>query len=333
MTTHPRFSVVIPCYNYAATLPVALESVLAQGRDDVEIVLVDDASTDNTAVVAEHYRGRVRYLRNPANLGHPGTWGRAMQEARGEYVVNLDADDWLLPGYFDRVERALTDEIGMVVHSVYDYRMDSETIALRSIAARDEMLPAADFRKRLLNRIFFRTPGMLLRRSLAVASAPPDARIWNADWEFLLRATRGYGAYVIAEPLAVYRIHARSISGNAKASTARLQESCRLFLAITRDPGGAAYLDATERQRFAAGLSQLYLRIVGSRMSLRDARSALSHLKFAVQLAGSENVAASFATLAFFIQASVERALMPLAHREARTIVPSDLLPVMSEGE
>ncbi|MDB5538940.1 MAG: glycosyl transferase [Devosia sp.] len=336
MNKPPRFSVVVPCFNYGAMLPIALESILTQERDDVEVILVDDASTDDTPAIATRYRGRIRYLRNGSNRGHPYSWGRAMQEARGEFIVNLDADDWLLPNYFSRVERALDEDVGMVVSSVYDYRMEGGTIALRSIAPQDERLSADTFRRRLLGRIFFRTPGMLVRRSLAAAASPPDPRIWNADWEFLLRATRGAGAFVIAEPLAVYRIHAHSISGAAKANTQRLRKSCQLFLDITRDSAGQAFLERRERKRFAVGLSKLYLRIVGSRMGPKDAASAVSHLRFAMALSGSEDPPGALSTLAFFARSVADRIVASVAPKGSVSVSVTDLMPptpAWSEGE
>jgi glycosyltransferase involved in cell wall biosynthesis len=329
----PRFSVVVPCFNYGNTLTTALDSVLAQRRDDVEIVLVDDASTDDTPAVAERYAGQITYLRNATNSGHPTSWGRAMAAARGDYLVNLDADDWLLPDYFDRADHALRNDVGVVVSSVYDYRVAENRLILRPAASRNLLLSSDAFRRKLLSRIFFRTPGMLIHRKLAEATAPPDPRIWNADWEFLLRASRGAGAYVIADPVAVYRIHGASVSGVAKSSIERLQKSCALFLSLTRDPEAPAYLEAGERRRFAAGIAELYLRIVGSKMGARDLATVFPHLKFAMELSGSESVVAALTTLGFFGRAVLEKVGARLSGSQGAVMSVSDLLPHLDSPE
>ena len=86
----PKVSVCIPTYRGAATLGAAIASVLAQSMADFELVVLDDNSPDNTAdVVAGFADGRIRYLRNPANLGPEGNWNRCLTEARGAYVKVL----------------------------------------------------------------------------------------------------------------------------------------------------------------------------------------------------------------------------------------------------
>lgn len=91
-------SIVIPTYNYARYLPATLESVLAQGADmALEVIVVDDGSTDDTAKVLDGYRDRVRVVSQP-NQGLSAARNRGMAEAGGDLVVFLDSDDMLAPG-------------------------------------------------------------------------------------------------------------------------------------------------------------------------------------------------------------------------------------------
>ncbi len=97
----PRVSVVIPCYNLARFLPDAVRSVQAQTMKDWEIVIVDDASPDDTravsaALVAED--DRIRVLRNEKNLYLAGALNAGIAEAHGRYIVPLDADNMIEPG-------------------------------------------------------------------------------------------------------------------------------------------------------------------------------------------------------------------------------------------
>lgn len=94
--TPVKISVITPCYNLGNYLPLAVDSVLAQTTDDWELILVDDASTDNSKeIVAQQAERdpRIRAIYNPTNLHVADTRNRAIWEARGKYILPLDADD------------------------------------------------------------------------------------------------------------------------------------------------------------------------------------------------------------------------------------------------
>ena len=93
----PRFSVIIPAYNSAATLPRALDSVLAQREPAHEILVVDDASADATPDVVAAYGDRVRYLRREHNAGVSAARNFGAGQASGDWLAFLDADDWYFP--------------------------------------------------------------------------------------------------------------------------------------------------------------------------------------------------------------------------------------------
>lgn len=96
--TTPQVSVIIPCYNYGHFLPDAIHSVLNQQKDGVEleIVVVDDGSVDNTSEVAGSYGPVVRYIYQE-NQGLSGARNTGARNARGEFLLFLDADDLLGP--------------------------------------------------------------------------------------------------------------------------------------------------------------------------------------------------------------------------------------------
>jgi hypothetical protein len=104
-TEPPRVSVVVPCYNYARYLSACVRSALTQEGVDVDVTIVDDASTDGSDDVAQalaHSDARVRLFVHPSNKGHIETFNEALDHASAPYVVKLDADDVLAPGSLRR---------------------------------------------------------------------------------------------------------------------------------------------------------------------------------------------------------------------------------------
>jgi ADP-heptose:LPS heptosyltransferase len=98
MPTTPKISVLIPSFNYARFLPMAIESVLAQDFADFEIIISDDASTDDSTDVIRRYAAkdpRIRCELHPANIGMVANWNWCLQQARGDYVKYLFGDDCL----------------------------------------------------------------------------------------------------------------------------------------------------------------------------------------------------------------------------------------------
>ncbi|REE02405.1 glycosyltransferase family 2 protein [Citricoccus nitrophenolicus] len=101
-------TVVIPCFNYGRFLHGAVTSVLSQDEVEVDVVIVDDCSTDDSVLVAEALAAaddRVRVVRHAKNRGAVQTFNDGLAEARGEFLVRLDADDLLTPGSLARAVR------------------------------------------------------------------------------------------------------------------------------------------------------------------------------------------------------------------------------------
>jgi len=100
-------SVIIPTYNRAEVLPRAIESVLSQTYEDLELIVVDDASTDDTAAVIEQYDDRrIRYYCFEKNKGANAARNRGIKLANGKYISFLDSDDELKPTY---IEQAISE--------------------------------------------------------------------------------------------------------------------------------------------------------------------------------------------------------------------------------
>lgn len=101
----PLLSVVIPTYNYARFLRQCVQSVLDQGLDNIEVLVLDNASTDDTPQVMAEFSEdrRVRYMRNRYNYGPGYNWGNGLWVAQGRYFTFLSADDYFNPGHLARL--------------------------------------------------------------------------------------------------------------------------------------------------------------------------------------------------------------------------------------
>lgn len=102
MNDFPLVSIGMPTYNRASVLSRAIESALAQDYPNLELVISNNASTDETEAICEEFArrdGRVRYLRQEKNLGATGNFVEALNQSRGEFFIWLADDDWLDASY------------------------------------------------------------------------------------------------------------------------------------------------------------------------------------------------------------------------------------------
>ncbi|MDQ2078331.1 glycosyltransferase family A protein [Marinimicrobium sp. ABcell2] len=109
----PLISVVVPAYNAGGTLHIALDGLLGQSWTNLEIIVVDDGSSDDTAQVAQSYEKkdpRVRYLPNSRNMGAYPTRNNGMKAARGDFVTVHDSDDWSHPQKLERQMQPLLND-------------------------------------------------------------------------------------------------------------------------------------------------------------------------------------------------------------------------------
>ncbi|MEH2157133.1 glycosyltransferase family 2 protein [Nostoc sp.] len=100
---NPKVSVIIPAYNTEAYIAKAIESALEQTLDDIEVIIVDDGSTDKTVEIAKSFTDqRLKIMVNQQNLGVSAARNRALRAAQGEWIAVLDSDDWYVP---ERLEK------------------------------------------------------------------------------------------------------------------------------------------------------------------------------------------------------------------------------------
>jgi glycosyltransferase involved in cell wall biosynthesis len=105
-----KVDVIVPCHGYGRFLTECVTSVLDQSVQDLRVLIIDDASNDETAEIAAELAqkdGRVNWRRHPANRGHIATYNEGLEWASAEYTLILSADDWILPGALSRATQLL----------------------------------------------------------------------------------------------------------------------------------------------------------------------------------------------------------------------------------
>jgi glycosyltransferase involved in cell wall biosynthesis len=116
-------SVCIPTYRGSAFLAAAIDSVLSQSYPHHEIWILDDNSPDDTQVIVSRYSDpRIKYLRNPKNLGPGGNWNRCLEVAQGKYFKLLPHDDLLAPGCLEEQVSVLEDDSAGKIALVFGFR-------------------------------------------------------------------------------------------------------------------------------------------------------------------------------------------------------------------
>lgn len=218
----PDVSVCIPCYRGAAHLAAAIESVLAQTLTDFELIIIDDNSPDNTdEVVASFTDPRIRYLKNPSNLGPDGNWNRCLDEARGRYFKLLPQDDLIAP-------TCLAQQVA-ILEADRDAKLAIVFCARTILDARDRTVMVRGYPKRgggvvdaraLIKQCVRRgtnvigEPGsVLFRRESAAKAGRFDASIpYVLDLDYWVRLLCIGDAYYIDQPLASFRVSVGSWS-------------------------------------------------------------------------------------------------------------------------
>lgn len=219
----PLISVLIASYNYGRYIAQAIDGVLNQTYPNVEVVITDNGSTDDTlAVIASRYEDepRVRFFQNERNLGIVGNFNRALAHARGEFVLFLSADDWFLPEHLARLYDVLraNPQVDIVYSGIYFCDAEGHLFAIKD---QPNMLPFdyVDLRDELPEMLTgvpqLCLPSTLFRRALFGELGPMDETLAiSADWELAVRcALAGKRFAFLVEPSTMVRVHGANASG------------------------------------------------------------------------------------------------------------------------
>lgn len=247
MSDRPAVSVVIPAYNASRTIAETLESALAQTLADIEVIVVDDGSSDDTAeVIRRHEDPRVRLLQRP-NGGVASARNAGIELARGDWLAFLDSDDIWLPHKLERQLELMSVHPGCQASEGSAYFVDDELKPLklrRCVPVDDPLLSFLRFQN-LPNA----ASSWVVRRSLIEEIGPFNADlVILEDWEFSLRLARYAKPLCIEEPLTLYRVHPGNTSRNIDI---HIEPGFRVLEEIFSDPTLPDDVRAHEREIYA----------------------------------------------------------------------------------
>ena len=202
MNKPPLVSIICLCYNQASFVKEALESVWVQTYPNIELIVVDDGSTDGSAEVIQEVlksRPEVQFLALNENIGNCRAFNKGLKNSRGKYIIDLAADDILLP---ERVTEGVTalEQAGVeyAVNFTDAVYIDVKGVELRSHYKRDkdgvllEKVPQHSVYADLLQRYFICTPSMMFRKEVMEELNGYDEALAYEDFDFWVRSSRNW---------------------------------------------------------------------------------------------------------------------------------------------
>ena len=235
----PLVSVIIPSYNNAPYLAAALDSVLTQSYAPLEIIVIDDASTDESSDVLANYADKVKIVQLERNNGGPARpRNMAIQLAKGDYVSIFDSDDLMHPEKLARQISFLErhPDIQLSFSDFENLQLDGSTQQFlksghpdfarmpKQLLGKDEYrISSSDAFNTLVGDNFVGTSGIVMRRTLLEKVGPFDESLTNSDdIDFLFRFSRQFDLGYLDEVLHKRRMHPGNISSRPAADQAKL---------------------------------------------------------------------------------------------------------------
>jgi len=236
-------SVVIPNYNHAHYIEEALESILSQSFRPLEVIVVDDGSTDNSVTVIERFARQapiVRLLQNEQNMGAVFSVSRALEHASGDCVCFQSADDKVLPGFFEKSMSLLARYPQAGLCCSYPTALDDRTVIVhenRLYWSDGPRYFSPDELAEVIQGGYIAGHTSIVKRSalLEVGGLIPELR-WHCDWFAVLVVGFRHGICYIPEPLATIRVRSDSYSASGRRDWSQQKEMLNYLLRLLKSP-------------------------------------------------------------------------------------------------
>jgi glycosyltransferase involved in cell wall biosynthesis len=232
MKNKPTVSIIIPTYNRKLLIGRSVRSVLNQTYRNFELIIVDDASTDNTEEVVSSFNDeRIRYVRHEENRGEAAARNTGIKAAKCNYIAYQDSDDEWFPEKLARQMELLENappEVGVIYTGFWKTENHRRAYIPFSWVSQKN----GDIHKELLKGNFIGSPVVLIKKECFDRMGLFDERLHNlVDWEMWLRISKQYHFRCVDEPLAIAHYDSDNISDNPDS----LIDALELVLQKNRD--------------------------------------------------------------------------------------------------
>lgn len=243
MNEYPLVTIVCLCYNQAPYVSEAIDSVQQQTWKNIQLIIVDDASTDNSREVITKrcaLLDQAEYIFLDTNIGNCRAFNLALQKAKGEFVIDLAADDILRP---ERVAAGvayflLHPGAGAQFSDAKIINKDGAFIRHHSDIIPHDSVPQGDIYADLIQRYFICSPTLMFRKRVFDQLNGYDESLFYEDFDFLIRSSRTEYFGYLPEPLVSKRVHSTQMSREQRSWRSQQQGStfliCEKILKLNR---------------------------------------------------------------------------------------------------
>jgi glycosyltransferase involved in cell wall biosynthesis len=234
MIQQPWLSVIVPTYNGSKYLAAALDSIVVQQDDELECVVIDDGSTDNTLEIIQSYQDKLRI--KLITKARAGNWvantNLALAEASGKYACFLHQDDLWVQDRLAIMKQAIAlyPQANFYLHDSVFIDQQGKPLGLWRCPFTDpeKIIPVSKMQEKLLVQNFIAIPAPIFKRETALELGGLNQELWyTADWDFWLKlASIGDSCYV-SKPLAAFRVHGDSQTIRRSSSVTEFRQQMR----------------------------------------------------------------------------------------------------------
>jgi len=243
MINSPLVSVICLCYNHEKFVKEAIKSVLCQSYSNIQLIVVDDASTDGSKnVIAEMLEGTsTEFITLHSNLGNTKAFNKGFAKAKGKYIIDLSADDVLIQ---NRVEKqvAFFEECKQSIGVIYSdaIYIDEEGNELNTHFSNQKLIPfVGDIYKKLISKYFISPPTMMMKKEVLQELNGYDGNLTYEDFDFWIRSSRNWEYKYQTDVLTKVRKTQGSLSSKAYAKNDKQLSStylvCQKIKALNRN--------------------------------------------------------------------------------------------------
>ncbi|MDO8445621.1 MAG: glycosyltransferase family A protein [Deltaproteobacteria bacterium] len=263
----PMLSVILTNYNHAQYLEGALDAILTQRYEPMELVIIDDASTDNSVEIIEKYMAKhpnIRLIKNSQNRGVGENCKELLRLAQGEYIYAAASDDRVLPCFFEKTMNLLSQhpQAGLCwVDAVFINESGQKIGEDRFYLSSTPRYFSQEEVVEILRKKMFHIGGLIYKRSALIEAGGFFQELKSyADYFSVLVMAFRHGVCYISEPLVVYRVQQTQYSAMLLKDKKTHSEIIYLILNLLNSP---QYADVRHRFKRSLALAYLFSPVIG----------------------------------------------------------------------